>query len=121
MRDAQALAEALSARADLESLRYPGLPSDPAHEIASRQMARFGSVVCFTLDERRACRGVSWAPAACSRTPRASAASTTTPSAARAGAGDDVPEGFIRFSAGCEDTQDVIEDVEQALDASAGR
>jgi len=33
--------------------------------------------------------------------------------------GDDVPEGFIRLSVGCEDTEDVIADIERALDASA--
>ena len=31
---------------------------------------------------------------------------------------DDVPEGFIRFSAGIEDTADLLADVEQALAAS---
>jgi cystathionine gamma-lyase len=29
---------------------------------------------------------------------------------------DDVAEGFIRFSAGCEDAVDLLADVEQALD-----
>ena len=33
--------------------------------------------------------------------------------------GDSVPEGFIRLSAGCEDTADLLADVERALDASA--
>jgi cystathionine gamma-lyase len=28
---------------------------------------------------------------------------------------DDVPEGFIRFSAGCEDTEDLVADVLAAL------
>ena len=32
---------------------------------------------------------------------------------------DDVPDGFIRFSAGCEDTADLVADVLQALDAAA--
>jgi cystathionine gamma-lyase len=31
--------------------------------------------------------------------------------------GDAVPDGFIRFSAGCEDTADLLADVEQALGA----
>jgi cystathionine gamma-lyase len=31
--------------------------------------------------------------------------------------GDDVAPGFIRFSCGCEDTSDLIADVEQALRA----
>lgn len=30
--------------------------------------------------------------------------------------GDAIPDGFIRLSAGCEDTQDLIEDIGQALD-----
>ena len=29
---------------------------------------------------------------------------------------DQVPEGFVRFSAGCEDTEDLIADVLRALD-----
>jgi cystathionine gamma-lyase len=33
--------------------------------------------------------------------------------------GDAVPDGFIRFSAGCEDTSDLLADVERALDESA--
>ena len=35
--------------------------------------------------------------------------------------GDDIAEGFIRLSVGCEDQADVIADVEQALDAAAPR
>ena len=31
-------------------------------------------------------------------------------------AGDDVSEGFIRLSAGCEDTADLVSDVARALD-----
>ena len=30
--------------------------------------------------------------------------------------GDAIPPGFIRFSAGCEDTLDIVEDISQALD-----
>jgi cystathionine gamma-lyase len=33
---------------------------------------------------------------------------------------DAVPEGFIRLSAGIEDTADLIADVERALDVSSG-
>jgi cystathionine gamma-lyase len=32
--------------------------------------------------------------------------------------GDDVTEGFIRLSAGCEDTADLVADVERALAAA---
>ena len=39
---------------------------------------------------------------------------TTAERRARWG-GDAIPEGFIRLSAGCEDTQDLLEDLAQAL------
>jgi cystathionine gamma-lyase len=39
---------------------------------------------------------------------------TTAERRARWG-GDDVPPGFIRLSAGCEDTADLLGDVEHAL------
>jgi cystathionine gamma-lyase len=32
--------------------------------------------------------------------------------------GDEVPEGFIRLSAGSEDTADLLADIQRALDAS---
>jgi len=38
---------------------------------------------------------------------------------ARWNQGDDVDEGFIRFSAGIEDTDDLLEDIQSALDRSA--
>ena len=35
--------------------------------------------------------------------------------------GDAIPEGFIRFSAGCEDTEDLLADLTQALDTLTRR
>jgi cystathionine gamma-lyase len=43
---------------------------------------------------------------------------TTAERRARWG-GDVVPEGFIRLNAGCEDAEDLLADLTQALDASA--
>ena len=39
-------------RRDRPGLRYPGLPDDPSHKIAARQMRRFGCVVSFVLPDR---------------------------------------------------------------------
>ena len=41
---------------------------------------------------------------------------TTAERRARWG-GDDIPEGFIRLSVGCENAEDLIDDMRQALDA----
>jgi cystathionine gamma-lyase len=116
---ALALAERLLFREDVGGVRYPGLPGDPAHEVASRQMRRFGTVVCFTLDGReRAERFL----AACRLVAQATSFGSVHSSAERRGrwGGDDVPDGFIRFSVGCETTEDVLADVERALDLSGG-
>ena len=48
-RNAQAVAEFLEARDDVERVLYPGLPSHPQHELAKRQMSGFGGMVSFVL------------------------------------------------------------------------
>lgn len=117
---ARALAERLAAREDLEAVRYPGLESDPAHRLASSQMTRFGAIVCFTLaSAEQAERFLS----ACQLVNAATSFGGVHTSAERRArwGGDDIAEGFIRLSVGCEDPEDVIADVEQALDAAAAR
>ena len=47
--NAFALAEYLLAHPDVRGVRYPGLPGDPAHELARRQMTRFGTVIGFDV------------------------------------------------------------------------
>ena len=117
---AHALAERLVARGDLEVVRYPGLESDPAHALATSQMSRFGTIVNFTLPSaEHAERFLS----ACRLVNQATSFGGVHSSAERRARwrGDDIAEGFIRLSVGCEDPADVIADVEQALDAAAPR
>ncbi|MFJ6944463.1 cystathionine gamma-lyase [Streptomyces wuyuanensis] len=117
--NALALARALAGRAEVTGLRYPGLPEDPSHKIASEQMRRFGSVVSFDLPGREhAERFLAEARLVDDATSFGSVRS----SAERRGrwGGDAVSEGFIRFSAGVEDTDDLVADVLRALDAAAG-
>jgi cystathionine gamma-lyase len=117
---AQALAERLAGRDDLEGLRYPGLPGDPAHELASRQMTRYGTIVCFTLASEEQAEGFLSACRVINQATSFGGVHSSAERRARWG-GDDVPEGFIRLHAGCEDPADVIADVEQALDAATSR
>jgi cystathionine gamma-lyase len=115
---ALALAETLAARGDVTGVRYPGLPGDPAHDVAARQMTRFGSIVVFDVGSReRAERFL----AGCSLVAEATSFGGVHSSAERRGrwSGNAVPEGFIRFSVGCETEADLLADVQQALDASA--
>ncbi|MFI6656953.1 cystathionine gamma-lyase [Streptomyces sp. NPDC050523] len=112
------LAEALRARPEVTGLRYPGLPDDPSHKIASQQMRRHGCVVSFTLPTRaRAERFLDALRLVDDATSFGGVRST----AERRGrwGGDAVPEGFIRFSVGAEDPEDLVADVFRALDESA--
>ena len=117
---ALALAERLLFREDVADVRYPGLPRDRAHETARRQMRGFGSVVSFTVagGRERAERFL----ADCRLVEQATSFGGVRSSAERRArwGGKQVPEAFIRFSVGCEDPDDLIADVERALDLSAG-
>ncbi len=117
--NALALAEALLARPEVVDLRHPGLPSDAAHPVAAAQMRRFGSVVSFTLpDQAHAERFLSALRVTTEATSFGSV-QCTAERRARWG-GDAVPPGFIRFSVGVEDADDIVADVLRALDEAAG-
>ncbi|NBM15534.1 cystathionine gamma-lyase [Streptomyces sp. GC420] len=112
---ALALAEALSKREEVRDLRYPGLPTDPSYPLASQQMVRFGCVVSFELPDRE------WAERFLARLRLVDDATSfgglrSTAERRRRWGGDAVAEGFIRFSVGAEDPDDLIADVLRALD-----
>ena len=112
---ALALARLLEGRADVSSVRYPGLPADPAHAAARAQMDAFGTVVTFTL------AGAAEAEAflAGARLVADATSFGGVHSSAERRArwpGNDVPEGLVRFSVGLEDTEDLLDDVARALD-----
>jgi cystathionine gamma-lyase len=114
--NALAIARLLAGRDDVVSVAYPGLSGDPGHEVARRQMRGYGTVVSFDLgSEERAERFLAAAELVTDATSFGSV-HTTAERRARWG-GDAVPPGFIRLSAGCEDTADLLADVERALDA----
>lgn len=115
--NAAAVAAMLASRTDVAGVRWPGLPGDPAHTVALGQMRRMPGVVSFDLGsaERvtamlRGCRLVGAAT---------SFGGLHTTADRRAQWGDDVPAGFVRLSCGIEDTDDVLDDLSQALDAAA--
>jgi cystathionine gamma-lyase len=118
--NALALAELLSAREDVSGVRYPGLPGDVAHEVARRQMSGFGSVIAFDLGGRERAERFLAAAELVTEATSFGGVHTTAERRLRWG-GDDVPEGFIRLSAGCEETADLVADVERALDTLEGR
>lgn len=113
--NALAVAEALADRPEVTGLRYPGLPSDPSHKTAARQMSGFGSVVSFTLPDRAHAERFMTALRLVEDATSFGGVRSTAERRGRWG-GDAVPEGFIRFSAGAEDPGDLVADVLRALD-----
>ncbi|MGW2837072.1 cystathionine gamma-lyase [Streptomyces sp. NPDC001493] len=111
------LAEELSKRSEVTGLRYPGLPSDPSYPVAVRQMRRFGSVVSFELADRETAERFLEALRLVDDATSFGGLRSTAERRGRWG-GDAVSEGFIRFSVGGEDPDDLLADVAQALDAA---
>ncbi len=123
---AQAIAQWLEAHPKVESVRYIGLPSHPGHDLAKRQMRGFGSMIAFELKGgleagRKLMNNVKLAILAVSlggvETLIEHPASMTHASMskeAREAAG--FADGLVRYSVGIEDADDLIADLEQALD-----
>ncbi|MCW7941894.1 cystathionine gamma-lyase [Streptomyces hygroscopicus] len=116
--NALSVAEALHGRPEVTGLRYPGLPDDPSQKVAAQQMRRFGCVVSFTLPTRARAERFLGALHIVDDATSFGGVRSTAERRGRWG-GDAVPEGFIRFSAGAEDPEDLVADVLRALDESA--
>ncbi|MGH2949439.1 MAG: PLP-dependent transferase [Solirubrobacteraceae bacterium] len=94
--NARAVADALRGRS--ADVRWPGVGAVVAFALPSAEHAQAFLDACELVSEATSFGGVH----------------STAERRARWGT-DDVPEGFIRFSAGCEDTADLVQDVLQAL------
>lgn len=116
--NALAIARHLQGHPSVRSVRYPGLPTDPSHEVAARQMTRFGHVLGFELADRAAAERFFAASRLVAEATSFGGVHTMAERRARWG-GDDVSEGFIRFSAGLEHPADLLADLDAAL-AAAG-
>lgn len=111
---ARTVAELLAEHPKVTAVRYPGLPRDPAHAIAKRQMLTFGSMISFTLaDGAAAERFID----TCSLVqPSTSFGGVRTCAERRIRWGDSVPEGFIRLSVGLEPCDILCRAIESALE-----
>jgi cystathionine gamma-lyase len=111
--NAQAVATMLHNHPAVRSVRYPGLPDDPAHKVACGQMRRFGGLVSIELADAAAVYAlVEHSELLVAST---SFGGIHTCVDRRARWGDPVSDGFARLSMGIEDTDDLIVDIERAL------
>ena len=124
--NAQGIAEYLALHPKVEICHYPGLPSFPQVELARRQMKLPGGMIAFELRGgieagRRfmnalqlITRAVSLGDAeSLAQHPASMTHSFYTPEERQAHM---IGEGLVRISAGLEDLEDLLEDVQQALD-----
>ena len=114
---AQRVAERLATHPAVRVVRYPGLPGDPSHALATRQMHGFGGVISFELSDGAAARRFFAATRLVHEATSFGGIHTSAECRARWG-GDAVSEGFIRLSIGLEDADDLMADLTQALDAA---
>jgi cystathionine gamma-lyase len=112
--NALALAELMRAHPAVSAVRHPGLPGDPAHGIAARQMTRYGPLVTAVLAGAEAVAAFFAASELVIEATGFGDLRTTADRRARWG--DPVPAGLLRISAGCEDPADLVADVAAALD-----
>jgi cystathionine gamma-synthase len=114
---AQVLAERLVAHRHVQRVRFPGLPTDPGHDLARRTMSGFGSLISIDLADAKAAEdfvdGCSlWAFA----TSLGGVESTLERRRRWEGEFQSVPEGLVRMSVGIEHVEDLWSDLAQALD-----
>ncbi len=127
-RNAQVVAEFLESRDEVARVYYPGLPSHPQHALAKRQMSGFGGMLSFAMDD--AVRAMEFArrlklfslaeslggvESLVCHPGRMTHGSIPKEDRERRGIGD----GLLRLSVGIEDVSDLLEDLRQALDATA--
>ncbi|HEV7191925.1 MAG TPA: PLP-dependent transferase [Jatrophihabitantaceae bacterium] len=112
------LAVRLAAHPAVTRVRYPGLPSDPGHERASRQQSGFGAVISFEVtgaagDAERACQRVELITHATSLGGVESIIERRARYDIDAAAG--CPPTLLRLSVGIEHVDDLWADLTQAL------
>ena len=123
--NAMAIAHYLQSHPLVEQVNYPGLESHPSHDIAKQQMSGFGGMLSFSV--KGGLKAIKLflpklqfahmaANLGCVETvvgPPVTTSHVECSAAERAAAG--IPEGLVRYSAGIEDIEDLIADLEQAL------
>ncbi len=119
------IAQWLEAHPKVERVYYPGFPDHPGHEIAKKQMRKFGGMVAFevtgglaagkrVMDAVELCTlAVSLGDCESLIQHPASMTHATYTAEERLEAG--IADGLIRLSVGIEDPEDVIADLEAAL------
>jgi cystathionine gamma-synthase len=100
----------------VEKVFYPGLPDHPGHSIAKKQMSDFGAMISFTvkLSPEKVLSMVSKSSLISPATSLGGVESTWEHRFSTEGPLSKTPDTLIRLSVGLEDSDDLIEDIQQA-------
>jgi cystathionine gamma-synthase len=121
--NAERVAEYLTGHPAVSSVLYPGLPGHPGHDVAVKQMRRFGGMVSFRLHA-----GEQAALDVCQRARVFTLAESLggvesliehpgrMTHASVVGSPLEVPGDLVRLSVGLETIDDILDDLRQALD-----
>ena len=120
--NAERMVQFLTGHSKVAQVLYPGLPEHPGHEVAAKQMRRFGGMVSF-----RAAGGEEAAIAICNRAKLFVLGESLggvesliehparMTHASAAGSPLEVPGDLVRLSVGIETVDDLVADLEQAM------
>ena len=124
--NAMKIAQFLEGHPKVEWVKYPGLPSHPQYELAQKQMDGPGAMISFEMkgglaagktlmDNVKLCiLAVSLGGVESLIQHPASMTHSKMDKKARESSG--ITDGLVRFSVGIEDVDDIIDDLDQALD-----
>ncbi|MEJ1222450.1 trans-sulfuration enzyme family protein [Sediminicola sp. 1XM1-17] len=124
--NAMSMAKYLKGHRDIHAVYYPGLESHPGHELAKAQMKGFGGMLSFELDKslnssmfQKSLRLIksSMSLAGVESTVLSPTLTSHSLLSAEEREKQGIADGLIRFSVGIEETEDLIADIEQALEA----
>lgn len=124
-RNGMTVARHLEAHPKVRRVHYPGLPSHPQHELARRQMSGFGGMISFEtgslenaavlLKSVRLCslaESLGGVETLISHPATMTHASVPPDERTRLG----ITDGLVRISVGIEDVEDLLADLDQALE-----
>ncbi|HEV2500515.1 MAG TPA: cystathionine gamma-synthase [Terriglobia bacterium] len=120
-----AVAAHLEAHPKVKRVHYPGLASHPQHALACRQMSGFSGMISFETDSLENAKTVLKSVRLCSLAESLGGVETlishpatmthaSVPTEERSQLG--ITDGLVRISVGIEDVEDIIADLDQALD-----
>lgn len=125
--NAQKMAEYLEQNPNIDRVYYPGLKSHPDYELAKKQMKGFGAMLSFELkagidamDFQRSLQLIkpSMSLAGLESTTVSPVQTTHALLSEEERLERGIKDGLIRFSVGIEEPEDLIYDIEQAIEAA---